>query len=211
MAGAITRVQHIGPPARAADAWHVVARGSDPIQPAPPTDRSPFADVSWQNRTGGKLGMSEGGRWAAAAVLLGTLAPAATSLPPEVSFVDNLVADPSFEGSFFAPNWEGAGLTRTTAPNVRSGAGAAKLAAGGATAEADVSQTIVFAPAADGAYPTEVRVRGWAQPLGITGCDPAGCAGFGLAANAVVLGSGGSTRHTPPGCTLLSRAAAPSP
>ena len=141
--------------------------------------------------------MSEGGRWAAAAVLLGTLAPAATSLPqalpPEVSFVDNLVADPSFESSFFAPNWIGAGLTRTTPPNVRSGAGAAKIAASGATVEAAVSQTMVFAPAADGAYPTEVRVRGWAQPLGITGCNPAGCAGFSLAANAVVLGSGGST------------------
>jgi len=128
---------------------------------------------------------------------------------PEVTFIGNLLADPSFEGTGatrshlvhadgnLTTGWTGidAGFTLTTEPSeVRSGVTAAKVSSTG-SAGGGLSQTLVFQESA-GEWPTKVRVRGCARGIAITGCGevgappPTDCAGFSIVVDATLAGGG---------------------
>ena len=115
--------------------------------------------------------------------------------PPEVGFVGNQLADPFFESPGAAAGWagpDGGAVARTAvAAEVRSGAAAARVEAGGS-----VHQTVQFLEApADGAgghgWPTQVRLRGCSVPISVTapGCDAAQCPQYTLTAAAAVSGN----------------------
>ena len=115
--------------------------------------------------------------------------------PPEVTFIDNLVNDPSFEDQNAGSgggdsSWTAAqaGFAFTSDPaEVRSGIAAVKIGAGG-----EISQTIQLA-ASEGLWPTSIRIRGCSQPLLVTGCgadDATGCSGYSVGADATLVGGG---------------------
>ena len=139
---------------------------------------------------------------------LATLGAPGSAVPPEVSFYDNVLGDPSFEAtgpsrSFLvdrpASGWtaSGTGFELTSNPSdVRSGGVAVRMTSGGAAL-----QTVRFPAAPDGdPLPTEVRVRGCSKPVAVTGCGAAGnlaagCAEYSLSADVTL--ADGSTMPVP--------------
>ena len=124
------------------------------------------------------------------------------AMPPEVSFVDNVVGDASFEGtgpslSHLVPDatWTGTAFLTTAAPDeVRSGLRAVKVT-GTAQAGGNVTQTLQFAESG-GAWPTEVRIRGCSKPIDVVpapGCNPAGCDEYSIAVDAEFVGGSSLT------------------
>ena len=117
------------------------------------------------------------------------------AVPPEVSFVDNVVGDASFEGTgpslshlVADATWTGTVFLTTAAPDeVRSGLRAVKVT-GTAQAGGNVTQTLQFAES-DGAWPTEVRIRGCSKPIDVVpGCYPAGCDEYSISVDAEFVG-----------------------
>lgn len=153
------------------------------------------------------LGETAGGTPVAEALVgtLDTFTPATevgSQVPPEVSFYDNLLGDPSFEGNFGAgttpsqlvlppaAGWVGEGFVLTEhLPEVRSGQSAARVGS-----SAGISQIVRF-NASEGNWPTSIRVRGCALPLSLSGCGSS-CDGFRLATTAAAVESDGNSSTT---------------
>lgn len=138
-----------------------------------------------------------------------TVTTPSIEMPAEVTFIDNLLADPSFESSGrsqslmitapIASSWTqfgsaSASLMTTRIPtDVRSGQSAFKvrnigIGGGGAM------QKIHFVEL-EGGWPTEIRVRGCSKPITLTGeCSTIGCDGYSIKVEATLTDGGSITR-----------------